>query len=77
MEELSYSDPAFCLAYLAHSLLFTHNLGVNGSPEQKAKYLPKAVSGEWIGCMGMSEPGAGTDVLGLRSSAKSEGEGYK
>ena len=37
MEELSYSDPAFCLAYLAHSLLFTHNLGINGNAAQKAK----------------------------------------
>ncbi len=76
MEELSYSDPAFCLSYLAHSLLFTHNLGINGDADQKAKYLPDCVSGEKIGCMGMSEPGAGTDVLGLKTNAVKKGDKY-
>jgi len=74
-EELSYADPAFCLSYLAHSLLFVHNLYHNGNELQKQKYLPKTVSGEWIGGMGMSEPGAGTDVLGLRTRATSDGDG--
>lgn len=76
MEELSYSDPGFCLAYLAHSLLFTHNLGINGNEAQKSKYLPDCVSGAKIGCMGMSEPGAGTDVLGLKTSAVKKGDNY-
>ena len=53
-EEISASDPGFCLAYLAHSMLFVNNLAVNGSEEQKKKYLPKVCSGEWIGCMAMS-----------------------
>lgn len=76
-EELSYSDPAFCLSYLAHSMLFCHNLFHNGNDAQKSKYLPKALTGEWLGGMCMSEPGAGTDVLGLRTKAvRKEGGGY-
>ncbi len=77
MEELSYSDPGFCLAYLAHSLLFVHNLSHNGNEAQLAKYLPKTMSGEWIGGMGMSEPGAGTDVLGLKTKAIDKGDHFE
>ena len=68
-EELSYADPAFCLSYLAHSLLFVNNLQVNGSHEQKSKFLPNACNGSAIGGMGMSEPNAGTDVLGMKTNA--------
>lgn len=68
-EELSASDPAFCLSFLAHSLLFANNLARNGTEEQKHKYLPAACSGELIGGMCMSEPGAGTDVFGMRTKA--------
>lgn len=74
-EELSSYDPAFCLAYLAHSLLFTNNLYFNGNTEQKQTHLPKACSGEAIGGMCMSEPDAGTDVLGLATVATKSGEG--
>ena len=69
MEELSYSDPGLCLSALAHSVLFVHNLSHNGSPEQRAKWLPRTVSGELIGGMCMSEPNAGTDVLAMQTSA--------
>ena len=69
-EELSASDPGFALAYLAHSMLFVNNLAFNGSEDQKARILPKVCSGEWIGAMAMSEPDAGTDVLGLSTTAK-------
>ncbi len=69
-EELSASDPGFALAYLAHSMLFVNNLAFNGNDEQKARILPKVCSGEWIGAMAMSEPDAGTDVLGLSTTAK-------
>ena len=48
-EELSASDPAFCLSYLAHSMLFVNNLNQNGNFEQKMKFLPKSCSGEFIG----------------------------
>lgn len=68
-EELSYSDPAFCLSYLAHSLLLVNNLHANASHDQKEKWLPDACSGTSIGGMGMSEPGTGTDVLGMTTKA--------
>ena len=74
-EELSYSDPGFTLAYLAHSMLFVNNLAQNGSEEQKNRILPKVCSGEWIGAMAMSEPDAGTDVLGLSTTAKQNDSG--
>ncbi len=75
-EELSYSDPGFALAYLAHSMLCVNNLAFNCSAEQKARFLPKLCSGEWVGAMGMSEPGAGTDVLGMQSQAVLDGDAY-
>jgi len=74
-EELSASDPGFALAYLAHSMLFVNNLSFNGNDEQKARILPKVCSGEWIGAMAMSEPDAGTDVLGLSTTAKQTEDG--
>ena len=74
-EELSYSDPAFCLAYLAHSQLMVNNLALNGTEEQKARILPKVCSGEWVGCMAMSEPGYGTDVLGMQTTAQQNEDG--
>lgn len=75
-EEISYSDPGFCLAYLAHSMLCVNNLSVNGSAEQKAKYLPQLCSGEFVGAMAMSEPNYGTDVLGMETTAKKSGDTY-
>ena len=75
-EEMSCADPAFTLSYLAHSLLFVNNLAVNGSHEQKMKYLPDACSGAIIGGMCMSEPGAGTDVLGMATKAKEDGDSW-
>jgi len=72
-EELSAADPAFCLSYLAHSLLFVNNLARNGSNAQKAEFLPRACSGEIVGGMCMSEPNAGTDVLSMATRAKRDG----
>lgn len=74
-EELSASDPAFCLSYLAHSLLFVNNLAVNGSAAQRARLLPRACAGELLCGMAMSEPGAGTDVLGMTTRATREPSG--
>jgi len=74
-EELSASDPGFALAYLAHSMLFVNNLAYNGTDEQKSRILPKVCSGEWIGAMAMSEPDAGTDVLGLSTTAVQRDDG--
>ena len=74
-EELSYSDPGLCLAFLAHDQLFVNNLVHSGSETQKDRILPKVCSGEWIGCLGMSEPDHGTDVLGMQTSAERSDEG--
>jgi len=75
-EELSTADPGFCLAYLAHSVLFVNNLHRNGNDDQRRRYLPRTVRGEWVGGMGMSEPEGGTDVLGMRSTARRDGDRY-
>jgi isovaleryl-CoA dehydrogenase len=75
-EELSTSDPGFCLAYLAHTILFVNNVARNASGEQKARYLPRVISGEAVGGMGMTEPEGGTDVLGMRSAARRAGDRY-
>ena len=75
-EELSASDPGFCLAYLAHAILFVHNFATNASDEQKQRYLPKVCSGEWVAGMCMTEPEIGTDVLGMKSRAELHGDHY-
>ncbi|MBS73691.1 MAG: isovaleryl-CoA dehydrogenase [Euryarchaeota archaeon] len=74
-EELSASDPGFALAYLAHSMLFVNNLEFNGNVEQKERIMPKVCSGEWIAAMAMSEPDAGTDVLGISTTAQQNADG--
>jgi isovaleryl-CoA dehydrogenase len=68
-EELASSDPAFCLSALAHAMLFINNLNQNGNHEQKLKYLPSACTGATVGGMCMSESGAGTDVMGMATTA--------
>jgi isovaleryl-CoA dehydrogenase len=73
-EGLSRSDPGFTLSLMAHAILFAHNLALNGSDEQKRRILPRAVSGEWIGGLCMTEPEVGTDVLALRTTAKRDGD---
>ena len=75
-EEISASDPGFALAYLAHAMLCVNNLARNASVEQKKRYLPKLCSGEWVGAMGMSEPSCGTDVLGMKTSARRKGSSF-
>lgn len=74
--ELSKSDPGFCLAYLAHSMLFVNNFFWCSNDEQRARVLPKVMSGEWVAGMGMTEPGAGTDVLGMSTTAVRDGDTY-
>jgi isovaleryl-CoA dehydrogenase len=75
-EEISWSDPGFALAYLAHAMLCVNNISVNASAEQKARLLPKLCSGEWVGAMAMSEPHVGTDVMGMKSTAVKQGDFY-
>ncbi len=64
MEEISRASGSVGLSYGAHSNLCVQNLSNNASDEQRRKYLPKLCSGEWVGALAMSEPGAGSDVVG-------------
>lgn len=75
-EEMSRFDPAFTLSYLAHEVLFVNNFYYSSNKEQQSRYLSKVLSAEWIGGMGMTEPGAGTDVLGMSTVAKKVGNKY-
>ncbi len=75
-EELAAVDPGFTLAYLAHAMLFANNLAQNGSEAQCARFLPGACSGKLICGMAMSEPNAGTDVLGMQTRARKDGDAY-
>src|SRR6188768_768718 len=74
--ELSKSDPGFALAYLAHSILFVNNFFYAANDEQRARVLPKVLTGEWIGAMGMTEPTSGTDVLGMKTIARRDGDDF-
>ncbi len=67
MEEISRASASVGLSYGAHSNLCLDNLYRNGNPAQREKYLPKLISGEWQGALAMSEPGAGSDVVGSMS----------
>ncbi|KXZ48846.1 hypothetical protein GPECTOR_25g431 [Gonium pectorale] len=70
MEELSRASGSVGLSYGAHSNLCVNQIVRNASPEQKAKYLPKLISGEHIGALAMSEPGSGSDVVSMRTRAE-------
>lgn len=74
--ELAKYDPGFTLAYLAHSMLFVNNFYHCSNEEQRERYLDKVMSGEWVAGMGMTEPGAGTDVLGMSTTAVRDGDHY-
>ena len=75
-DELAYSDPGFALGYLAHALLFVNNVYWPATEAQRKKYLPKVLTGEVIGAMGMTEPAVGTDVLGMQTIARKDGDSY-
>ena len=76
VEELSRASGAVGLSYGAHSNLCVNQLRRNGNEEQKRRYLPKLISGEHVGALSMSEPGAGSDVVGLRTRAEKKGDRY-
>ncbi len=76
MEEFGKACPALTLSYLAHSMLCVNNINSNCSAEQKAKYLPKLITGEHIGAMGMSEPGYGSDAVGMKCKATKKDNSY-
>jgi len=76
MEEISRASASIGLSYGAHSNLCVNQLRRNGNEEQKQKYLPKLISGEHIGALAMSEPGAGSDVVSMRLKAEKKGDRY-
>jgi len=76
MEEVSRGSAAVGLSYGAHSNLCINQIRRNGSERQKRKYLPKLMSGEHVGSLAMSEPGAGSDVVGMRLRAEKKGDRF-
>jgi isovaleryl-CoA dehydrogenase len=76
MEELSRASGSIGLSYAAHSQLCVNQLMLNGSEEQKKKYLPGLISGEHIGALAMSEHSAGSDVVSMKTTAKEVDGGY-
>ena len=75
MEEISRASGSVGLSYGAHSNLCVQNLSNNASDAQRRKYLPKLCSGEWVGALAMSEPGAGSDVVGsMTCKAEKKGD---
>lgn len=76
MEEFGKACPGLTLSYLAHAMLCVNNIATNASKEQQAKFLPKLITGEHIGAMGMSEPAYGSDAIGLQCKAVADGDNY-
>src|SRR4051794_6495009 len=76
LEEISRASAAVGLSYGAHSNLCVNQLRRNGSEAQKRKYLPKLISGEHVGALAMSEPGAGSDVVSMTTRAEKKGDRY-
>jgi len=76
MEEISRASASVGLSYGAHSNLCVNQIRRNGSEAQKKKYLPKLISGEHVGALAMSEPGAGSDVVSMKLRADLKGDRY-
>jgi len=76
MEEISRASASVGLSYGAHSNLCVNQINKNGSAEQKARYLPKLISGEHVGALAMSEPNAGSDVVSMKLRADKQGDHY-
>jgi isovaleryl-CoA dehydrogenase len=76
MEEISRGSASVGLSYGAHSNLCVNQLRRNGSEVQKRRFLPKLISGQHVGALAMSEPGAGSDVVGMRTRAEKRGDRY-
>ena len=74
LEEISRGSASVGLSYGAHSNLCVNQINRNGSEAQKRKYLPKLISGEWIGALAMSEPNAGSDVVSMKLQATFKGD---
>ena len=76
MEEISRGSASVGLSYGAHSNLCVNQIRRNGTEAQKRKYLPKLISGEHLGALAMSEPGAGSDVVSMRLRADKQGDRF-
>lgn len=76
MEEISRASASIGLSYGAHSNLCVNQINRNGNDAQKARYLPKLISGEYVGALAMSEPGAGSDVVSMTLKADKRGDRY-
>ncbi len=76
MEEISRASASVGLSYGAHSNLCVNQIARNGNADQKARYLPALISGAHVGALAMSEPGAGSDVVGMRMRAERRGDRY-
>jgi len=76
MEEISRASASIGLSYGAHSNLCVNQLRRWGTPAQKERYLPRLISGEHVGALAMSEPGAGSDVVGMSTKAEKRGDSY-
>src|SRR6476620_9532807 len=76
MEEVSRASAAVGLSYGAHSNLCVNQIRRNGTDAQKKKYLPKLISGDHVGALAMSEPGAGSDVVSMTTRAEKKGDRY-
>lgn len=77
MEEMSRASAAIALSYGAHSNLCVNQIVRHGNEEQKKKYLPKLISGEFMGALAMSEPGSGSDVVSMKTKAVHKGDHYE
>ena len=69
-------DGGLTLAYGAHTFLCADTIFSHGTEAQRKKYIPKLASGEWIGCMGLTEPNAGSDVASMSTTAEKKGDKY-
>ncbi|HEX6144787.1 MAG TPA: isovaleryl-CoA dehydrogenase [Geminicoccaceae bacterium] len=76
MEEISRASASVGLSYGAHSNLCVNQIRIHGTDEQKRRHLPKLISGEHVGALAMSEPGAGSDVVAMRTRALKKGDRY-
>ena len=76
MESISRHSASLGLSYGAHSNLCINQIARHASPEQKRKYLPRLVSGDWLGALAMSESGSGSDVVSMRLRAERTSDGY-
>jgi isovaleryl-CoA dehydrogenase len=76
IEELAYADPGTALSYLAHTILFVHNVATHAQEEIKRRYLPGCIEGGLVAGLAMTEPGIGSDAAGITTKAVRDGEDY-